>query len=304
MNQIDYLDDRNEEIDLIDVLKILWSKRLVVILITSLFSLSSILYALSIQDIYTSHAKLYPASNTKNKQNISSQLSGLAGLAGISMPDDNSFKSIEGIEYAKSFKFFKELSSTIDLLPGLMAAKRWDPEKNIIIYDDALFNIKNNEWLIPRPSELQSYRAFSSIFSINQDAKTSLITMQIDHISPYVAKAWLDKVILLLNKNARNLDKNSAQKALDFLTQQFTKNNINEIKEQLASSMQQQIQTLVLIEAEKEYLFKILEPPYVPDLKTKPNRSYIVLILSVIGMFVSFFISLSMHYLQNKSIKI
>ena len=52
--------------------------------------------------------------------------------------------------------------------------------------------------------------------------------------------------------------------------------NLSEIKDLLSNLIQNEIRKLTLIEANDEYVFKTLDPAHVPEIKSEPNRLFIL----------------------------
>ena len=75
-----------DEIDLLELFHVLWGKKFYIVAITSIFALSSILYALSLPNIYKSEAIMMPVEANSEMGGMLGQYSGMASLAGISIP--------------------------------------------------------------------------------------------------------------------------------------------------------------------------------------------------------------------------
>src|SRR5690606_4504901 len=70
-----------EEIDLIDLWRILWRRKWIVFAFAAFFGMSGALYSLSATEWYRAEVLLSPAEQ-KGTQGLSGQLGGLARLAG------------------------------------------------------------------------------------------------------------------------------------------------------------------------------------------------------------------------------
>ena len=69
----------DDEIDLKKLFSVLWKAKILIIVITSFFALSSVLYALSLTNLYKSEVIL----NVAGESNALGALSGMSGLASI-----------------------------------------------------------------------------------------------------------------------------------------------------------------------------------------------------------------------------
>ena len=128
----------NEKIDFVKLYEIIWKKKIFVITCTSIFSLFSVLYALSLPNIYISKTLLMPTSSEESLSSKLGSVSSLAQFSGVRFATENVTKSQEAIERIKSLKFFTTYFLPNIKLENIVAQKDWDPELNKIIYDDKI----------------------------------------------------------------------------------------------------------------------------------------------------------------------
>lgn len=297
------LKDYDEEFDFQEIISVLWSRKLLITFFTSIAAILSVLYALSLPNIYTSKALL---ATTSSEDSLTSKLgnySSFAGLAGISLPSGASSKASEAIERIQSYDFFVEHFLPFIKLEDLLAAKKWHQVKNQIEYDDKLFDIENNEWvrlvkypMLSKPSEQEAFIVYQEILSVSQDNLTSFVSIQIDHISPYTAQNWLRIVIDNINHLMGNLDKESAINSIAFLQQTAAKNNLTEIKTAVSSLIESQMKILTLTETKDDYVFKTISSPIAPEHKTRPSRAKICILGTIMGLMIGIFTSLLVNY--------
>ena len=195
-----YLDS---EVDLKELVLLFWKKKVTIILLTSAFAAFSVGYALYLPNIYQSKSLLAP---TDQQESLSSKLSSyknLAGLAGVNLPGTGTTKTNEAIERIRSFKFFSEQFLPLIKLENLMALKKWVPENNSLVYDESLFDVKQSKWirdvkypLKVKPSEQEAFLTYQEILAISVDDETGFVSISMDHMSPVIAKKWLDIIIM------------------------------------------------------------------------------------------------------------
>lgn len=286
----------DDEIDLLKLINIFWKKKFLIIFITVIGGFSSIYYSLSLPNIYTSSALLTATSNNESSQGMLSRYSGMASLAGISLPSSGTKnKTVEAIARINSLEFFEKFFLPNILIQDLLAVESWEPQPNKVIYDPEIFDSSSNKWvrkvsfpLTTIPSSQEAYKTYKKIMSISQDNKTSFITLSIKHKSPYIAQTWVETIISEINKSMRDDDKNKATRSIDFLNKQISKVNYDEVKKSISSLQQDQMKSLMLIEANEDYIFSALNSAIVPELKSEPKRSRIV----IFWTFISFILSL------------
>lgn len=291
----DNFEDHNykldQGIDLIDLFSVLWKKKVYIIIFSSIVSISSIFYALSIPNVYISKAVVAPTQNSEgNISGLASQYSSIASIAGISLPTSKSDKLSMGIEVMQSFIFFENFINKYDYLYKLQAVNSWDKNNNILIanpkvYDEDLKKwISTNEFTIDgKPTIQKAHRDFLKNFTVSQDKKTGFVTLSISHYSPYVAKELLDSLILELNLISKNEAIKMAEDSISFLTQALTSTQLNDIREGINNVIIKQIEIITFANSNPEYLIKNLSPPIAPELKSEPKRSIIVIMISILG---------------------
>jgi len=293
------------EIELRDIINIIWLKKTLIVFLSIISLLISFIYAKSFPDIYKTSAVLAPFNESNSKNNYLNEFSGLADIAGISAPS-NITRSMEAKEVLASFAFFAENIKPKIELEALVAIESWDKKTNTIHYDKKLFNSDDQAWtmdsvtnLSRKPSDQSSFKKFKDIFTISQDKDTSFITLTISHQSPFVAEQILKSVIYEINNKFRLEDKKKASLSIEFLSNQIKATSISEIKQALSRLVQIETQKLMLIESNEEYVFKVLDPPIVKEKKSSPNRAIIYMVGFLIGLFIGMIYALLNHFFKQ-----
>lgn len=294
--------NKNEDIYLIDIFLVIWEKKIIVFTTTAIAAVLSVFIALQLPNIYSSNSILAPADPQDSLSTNISALSPLSAIAGLPVPDIKISKTAEGVERIKSFEFFSKHFLPNINLENLFAAKGWDIKNNTIIYDKKLYDSQNKEWVrkvkFPKkkkPSAQEAYKVYKRILQVNLDKKTSFITISIEHFSPNISKKWLDLIIHQINESMRELDREFAQRSIDFLNEAQQSSNVQSMKEVTSLLLEQQMQTLMLVSANKDYIYNIIEPPIAPERKSKPNRA----MLCIIGTFLGGVLSLMIVFIQH-----
>ena len=81
------------EIDLSEFIRTLWDNKIFIIIVCIIFGVSSVIYALSLPNKYTSSSTLIisdTSSSTDGLGGMASQYGGLASLAGVRLPTSSS----------------------------------------------------------------------------------------------------------------------------------------------------------------------------------------------------------------------
>ena len=298
----------DDEIDLSELFHLLWDKIFYIGAITSIFSLISIIYALMLPNIYQSKATLMAVEQSSGMSGMIGRYSGMASLAGISLDSKSGSKDQEAIARIKSFEFFSNNFLPNMKLENLMAVKKWNQASNTLTYYASDFNSESRQWLRkakpPRsniPTSQEAYEEFVEIMSVNKDKKTNLVTLMVEHKSPFIAQQWVEIMINQIDQVMRDQDRQTATKSIEYLNS-LAPTVINEdIKKALSALQQEQMKRLMMVEANDNYVFKVLDSPIAAELKSKPRRSLIVIWGTILGMVLSALGVLVFNYTRKSS---
>jgi capsular polysaccharide biosynthesis protein len=296
----------DDEINLSELFSIFWKDKVLILTLIAVFACSSILYSLSLPNVYKSQALLSPSEDESNIK-MASKFGGLAGLAGISVPNEAGNKSTEAIARINSFEFFENFFLPNILTQDLVAVVGWEPNSNILKYDDSVFDSEKKEWIFDNnnlssmPSNQEAYLEYKDILSVSQEQKTGFVTISVKHPSPYIAKEWTDLIINEINRSMRDIERRRASKSIDFLNNQFLRLNYDEIKESIANLLEEEMKSLMLTEADDDFVFKTINSAIVPERKFEPRRSVIVIVSTMLGFMIGAVLSLIMHFMRNNS---
>ena len=300
----------NKEISLGELINIIWSKKFIIVFFIFISACTSVFYSLSLPNMYTSKVLLAPTGESNSPQGFLNQYSSLASFGGISLDQGSINKSKEALARIKSYEFFSLIFIPSINYEDLVAVKEWDSSTNTLKYDEKVYDNKLKDWknesslkksLIP--SYQDAYKTYISLLSINTNDKDGLIEISITHHSPDIARIWLNIIIKGINNTMRDEEKMKASKSVDFLNKQASYTNYEEIKKVLLSLQQEQMKSLMLIEANEDFVFRVLDSPISPEVKSGPRRSIIVILGSLFGLIFSSMLILLNFYYVNYQLK-
>jgi|TARA_B110001452_G_scaffold262070_1_gene261593 hypothetical protein len=300
-----------DEINVMEILSAVWEGRIFLGTIVGIFALFSVLYALSLPNLYTSSSLLMKAEEQGSSAPMQSQVGGFAALAGIDMGGGGGKdKTTLAIATLESRDFLKHLLSFDGIKEGLMAAKSYDPATNELQYEDADFNSITKTWIREPglyetviPSALEVYDTYRQTLSASLDKKTGFVNVSSTHISPIFAHDFLALVIQEVNQLSRIRDLQESEEALKYLELQLetSKNlDINLVINQLIES---QLKTQMLANVRPDYLLQVLDRPYVPILKSSPQRSIICIFGTLMGLVLGMVLILGKYFFFTKPSK-
>ena len=287
-----YFDD---EFDLRELFNVLWAAKKLIILITAIFAIGSVVYSLSLNNYYQS-GSIFIARSASGNQGLS-QYSGLAAMAGIKLPSSGEDKTAQVIELMKSRKFVKHLMAFESILPSIMAAKSYNNRTQELLFNQKLYESETKTWKNNEiPSYLEAHSAYLNMLSVRQDKKTGFIYINIEHISPVFAKEFLELIIREANELLRKKDMDESKQGLEYLTSELSKTPFVEIKESINALIEAQLETQMLAQINQDYILIEIDPPFIPEQKSKPRRTFICVVGTILGGILSVLIVLIWHY--------
>jgi len=100
---------------------------------------------------------------------------------------------------------------------------------------------------------------------------------------------------------AREKDKRKAQDSIEYLEAKLRETKLVEVEKVLYQMIESQTKTLMLAEVNDDYAFRVIDPPVVPELKSKPKRSLIVVLATLVGGMVGVLIVLIRSAIRNRA---
>jgi LPS O-antigen subunit length determinant protein (WzzB/FepE family) len=300
--------NQDDEIDLAELWHAIWAGKFTIIIISMIFAVASVLFALSKPDIYKASAILAPASDEGGGMGaMAGQLGGLASMAGISLGGGGGVdKTALALEIIKSRSFVETFIIKHDLVVPLMASMKWDRASDTLILNEEVYDSVNNKWLrevkapkTPEPSSWEAYQVFSSLVTVSQDKTSSLVNIDIEFYSPKLAKQWLTWLVQDINEFMRKQDKIEAQASIDYLTTQLGNIKVATMETVFYQLIEEQTKNMMLTMVKKEYVLKTIDPAQVPETKDKPKRALIVVLGTMLGGMLSVLIVLIRYFTRK-----
>lgn len=301
---------QDDEIDLAELWRAVWAGKLTIIIISFVFAVASIYFALSQPNVYKASAILAPASNEGGAGGLSAlagQFGGLASMAGINLGGGASNKTDLALEIIKSRTFIQKFIEKHNLLVPIMAGKEWDIATNTLIIDDTIYDQTNNKWLREakapkkaKPSLWEAFVVFSDLLNLSQDKSTTMITIELEYYSPEMAQQWINWLISDVNEFMRDQDQKEAQDSINYLTEQLKNIHVASMESVFYQLIEEQTKNMMLTKVKAEYVLKTIDPAQIPEENAKPKRALIVVLGTILGGMLSVLIVL-IRYFSNKA---
>jgi uncharacterized protein involved in exopolysaccharide biosynthesis len=299
-----------DEIDLLDLWNVLWKGKWIIFGITSLAVIVACILAFLVLPVtYQSSTVLSPINQQQ------SPTSGLSSLLGnlpipISLPGSSDQTGIMAFLQSRTLK--ERLITKYDLLP--------------VIYKD-LWEPAGKTWKVDDPEDAPTVvkalqeQKLENFFTVSQDKDSRLITLTWTDESPEFSKTMLDHVIEELNFFLDNEYVSNAKREREFVEKQLTeatgeleswerqvpteKITLAQItRERLAAQtvyteLRKQLELAKISEAKENISFKVLDEPFVPEYRYKPNRKLIVALSFAASFFFAVFLVFFLNFIKN-----
>ena len=201
-------DWRDDEIDLIDLIRYLWARKWWLIACGLLGGVIGIFVAVTATEVYRAELAMVPADEEDGSAlgGLASSLGGLAALGGISLGGGGG-KTDEALAVMKSRVLLERFVEDKQLLPVLFH-EDWDADAKQWSADTAE----------DPPSIADAYKLLrEEVLSVSQDRDSSLITVAVEWTDPELAAQWANELVARTNAAVREVDIREAEKNLAYL---------------------------------------------------------------------------------------
>lgn len=294
-----------------ELFSVVWAGKWIIVVSVFLTSVASLVYALSLPNIYRTEISLAPAAENSGTS-VGGQLGGLAALAGVNLGGGSgSDKTVLALEIIKSRDFLGKFITKYDLFIPIVAASGWDKNNNELVIDADIYNPETKTWFIEpnppfqlesKPSLHDTVTTFSKLFSVAKDKTTGMTKVSLQFYSPYMAKDWLALLVDEVNQEMRTRDLEESKLSIAYLNAQLLETNVSDMRTMLYSLIEEQTKTIMLANVREEYVFKTVDSAYVPEVKAGPKRLLILIFGIMFGLLLSVFILLIKYSFKKNSV--
>ena len=220
---------------------------------------------------------------------LASQYGGLAEMAGVTLGGGNKDASLA---YLKSRGFIEGFIKENDLMP-ILYAKQWDAEGKKWVVDDPE----------KEPTFWKAYQLFSkNILDVQQDKKTSLITLTITWKDRDQAVAWANGLIRRANANLREKAIAESKLSIGYLEKELQKTSVVEVQQTIYKVMETQIKTMMMANTQEQFAFKVIDPAAMVDENAyvRPKRPMIIALGGIGGLFLGILFVFMRQAIRNR----
>jgi len=295
----------DDEIDLRELFTIVWAGKWIIILSTLLFAVCGAAYALYKQDVYQANALLAPAEGDSGSR-LGEQLGSLASLAGVNIGEDSSSNTVIAKEVLQSRAFLADFIRRHQLEAPLMATEAWNMRQKEWVYDREIYNPETGEWGTDedgeslQPTDWDLVKTFrENHLKVSENKDNGMVTISVKGLSPVAAKQWAEWLVRDINEHMRAQDVEEAEASISYLEAKLNETNIAGMQQVFYQLIESETRTVMLANAQREYVFKTIDPAVVPQEKSEPKRALIAIIATLLGGMLGVFIVFILSFLKG-----
>jgi hypothetical protein len=126
-------------------------------------------------------------------------------------------------------------------------------------------------------------KALKERMSVSSNDETGMVTVNVTSLSPPVAKDWAEKLVHDINEHMRAQDVKEAEARIAYLEGKLSETNIAGMQQVFYQLIESETRTVMLANAQDEYIFKTVDPAVVPQEKNGPKRALIAIVATMLG---------------------
>lgn len=257
---------------LVDLWRIGWNSRYLLMLCSGVCGLVALYFALTATPIFKAETVVAEVHDGAmgGASSLVSQFGGLASLAGINLPNSGADRSAQAV--LQSRRLVEEFIKSQNLVPVLLRDTKKEPTL----------------W-----KAVKEFR--EGVLTIREDKRTNLTTVAMSWKDPAIAARWANEFVALANELIRARAESDSSRDIAYLNKQVAQTTVVDLHRVFYSLIESETKTLMLANARTEYAFKIVDPAVAPELKASPKRALIV----IFGTFFGFVIGLVVVFVRR-----
>jgi uncharacterized protein involved in exopolysaccharide biosynthesis len=244
---------------------------------------------------YMASVTLVPAASRGSSAGVGSlssavsQFSGLASMAGIHIGNTSGTQAL-ALATLKSRLLLNKYIERHDLMPMLFPGA---------------WNAKAGKWrssnIKKDPTLWDADQLFLKIRTIKSGVRSGVVTMTVTWRNPVVAAQWANGLVALTNRYLRQQTIGRTKRELAYLREEIPKTNIVEVRNAIYTLMQEEIKTLMIATARKQFAFRVVDPAIPPSGKISPRPLLWTIAGALFGMLFGVFFAVIRETLHTNS---
>jgi uncharacterized protein involved in exopolysaccharide biosynthesis len=274
----------DDELDVYRLIQLIWKRRWLVIIVTVLFGVGAVVLALRTEPVYRAQAVVIEVRESSSMGgaagSLLAQFGGLASLAGLNVGSGDAANRNNSAllksrylaeEFVRRYKLTDEMFRKSSVKPTLWRA-------------------------------VEAFRG--GVLTISEDIRQGKTTLAVEWTDPAMAARWANDYVALANEIVRTRALDEATRNIAYLNAQIAQTSALELQKVMYALVQNEMKTLMLANARKEYAFTVVDPAVVPELRVRPARTLMVLTGGVMGFVFSVIVVLALHFFRRERFRL
>jgi len=276
---------QDQEVTLLDFFKLFWAAKLNIFIVSTLFFIGSVYQALVTEEVYTSYSLL------KYVEKESADDSGIESMLNLRQNNRESFglSMQQSVTYLQSreviYKFFDEYNVREHLFE-----EAWDEQSQSWV---DLTDVTVREW--------KAYETYlRDHLKVRLDPQTKLINLSIVDRSPEKTVFFIKGLIKTANKSAKDKFLSDTEKKIEIFKSSYKEYEDLYSKDFLMTLIKKETAKKVSVENNDNFLFEFVDYPVIPEQRSAPNRTLMVLIGTGSGFLLSLLLILAIELFRER----
>ena len=267
----------------------------------TLIALSSLMATIIIFNstkLYRSETSVIAKETSGSLASLGGQAATLASIAGINFNSSGN-KAEVALAKLESKIFIINFIHKNNLKRELFAVSGWDKHSDKLIFNEDIYDHKNDKWRPDKssePSNLEAFEKMTSRININKHVATGIITIAFDHPSPNRSAVLTNQLIEELNNTIMKEELEETTRLLKFLKSEVDKTPITEMKQIFYTLIEEQTKNFMLANASSEYMLKTIDPAIPPEKQHSPKTIIIFFACAIAASILGFSFSILKYY--------
>ena len=292
------MDTENNSININSIFQLIFDNFKLLFCTTLIILVLALIYVINQPNIYTAEAILVPSKYSNSQSSgggsefgaIIGEFTGGGGAS--SRPVSPTVMLLKIFE---TKDFFEKYYNDDEFLKNLAAPVKYNKDSQTIKYDDEKID-KDGEWKSgEKPLFEAAFQSYLSTFNVDHNRLDNFIKISVDHISPIIAKEWLEMIINDANLILKDTETSNAIASSAFFQSKIENANSVELKALLSNRLVEEYETILLAEITDEFAIRYIDYPRVPDRKSKPSRFMMLLIIMILASILQMIILLMLN---------
>ncbi|GAB56972.1 hypothetical protein GPUN_2858 [Glaciecola punicea ACAM 611] len=272
-------------LDILDVVKILWTQKYIFLITICLSIVVSVWLALTQVELYTVELKAIPSESSLAATDNSIEANIALRLAGFGKATSEYEQHLVAVQVLRSPGFIANFIDKHNLVPLLYGVDSWNSSDGSLVWNDEIYDPVTESWIIEEPPTLQvaSKMLMLNHLFIEDNRAARVLTLKFIHQSPIVAAQIVNSLVIDLNQKMKDRELNALERKLHFYETELATVQIESFRVVLSDLIEQTIYETLLINADGNFLFEVIDPPMIPEKRSYPRRGLLVIIGTILG---------------------